>query len=436
MCSTFSIPTNIMSPPETSVDSSSEGEESKGTKRKVSLSNCGVCGTEEAKYKCPACFTHSCSLICVKKHKEKSKCTGVRNKTAFVTLSHFDEMALLSDYRFLEDTGRFADGAHRDLIRVPRASWKVKKLIVNARKMNITLRTLPSTFTKSKENSTIFLHKEKLFLWHLKIMFPQSGAEFSQRRVSHGLTLEHILTPYIHPTESDPVIRQKLKRYVEAPIEDVNVFMKAEGRKANSVRYHKLEIQKSLRDNLSYKILIEYPVLHVALRAHWKDFPLKGPAEVASACEKFATKSQAADQASQDQRRSSPLPNGSQKTDLATAQSSPETEPPQKKRAKTELEEGEIEDSDDEDENTGENTSTSIKICAGANSLVNSMDMNKDGLIDREDDNCITGNKDANTVDDNGDAKESSEVSMAENAMKEPLSIHQSVITPSSPELE
>ncbi|XP_061740038.1 uncharacterized protein znhit6 [Nerophis ophidion] len=431
MCSTCSIPTNIiMSPPETSVHCGSDGEESKGTKRKVSLSNCGVCGTEEAKYKCPACFTHSCSLICVKKHKEKSKCTGVRNKTAFVTLSHFDEMALLSDYRFLEDTGRFADGAHRDLIRVPRASWKVKKLIVNARKMNITLRTLPSTFTKSKENSTIFQHKEKQFLWHLKIMFPQSGTEFSQRRVSDGLTLEHILAPYIHPTESDPVIRQKLKRYVEAPIEDVNVFMKAEGRKANSVRYHKLEIQKSLRDNLSYKILIEYPVLHVALRAHWKDFPLKGPAEVASACEKSATKSQA----SQDQRRSSPLPNGSRNTNLAMAQSSPETEPPQKKRAKTELEEGEIEDSDDEDENTGKNSSTSIKICAGASSLVNSMDMNKDGLIDREDDNCI--NKVANTVDDNGDARESSEVSMAENAMKEPLSIHQSVITPSSPELE
>lgn len=107
------------------------------------------------------------SLQCVKKHKEDVSCSGVRNKTAFVTLSEFDEMALLSgehllpsspnmekmtfieiwiivplfvsetdshvvvcpasvDYRFLEDTGRFADGASRDtLVQVPRTTFKV-----------------------------------------------------------------------------------------------------------------------------------------------------------------------------------------------------------------------------------------------------------------------------------------------------------------------
>ncbi|XP_051929471.1 box C/D snoRNA protein 1-like [Hippocampus zosterae] len=146
-----------MSFEETATESKSQGDEMKGAKRKISLSNCGVCGFGEAKYKCPACLTHSCSLFCVKKHKEESRCSGVRNKTAFLNLSQFDEMTLLSDYRFLEDTGRFAGGAQRDgLLHVRHTSMKAKKLIVNARKMNITLRTLPSTFTKSKENSTIF----------------------------------------------------------------------------------------------------------------------------------------------------------------------------------------------------------------------------------------------------------------------------------------
>lgn len=36
------------------------------------------------------------SLQCVKKHKEDSGCSGIRDKTAFVPLSQFDEMALLS----------------------------------------------------------------------------------------------------------------------------------------------------------------------------------------------------------------------------------------------------------------------------------------------------------------------------------------------------
>ncbi|XP_044056904.1 box C/D snoRNA protein 1 isoform X2 [Siniperca chuatsi] len=279
MCSVIIPTTDIMLTVDSQVESSGPEEELKGTKRKISLSNCGACGSEEAKYRCPACLAHSCSLLCVKKHKEDLGCSGVRNKTAFVTLSQFDEMALLNDYRFLEDTGRFADSATRDnLIRTPRATFKAKRLAANARKMNITLRFLPITFTKSRENSTVFHAKEKLFLWHLKLIFPQSSTEFSQRRVSDKQTLEQILTHYIHPTESDPVTRQKLKMYVHTPFDHVNVFMKAEGRKANSVRYHELDIHRSLRDNLSYKTLIEYPVLHVVLRDHWKDYPLKGPA--------------------------------------------------------------------------------------------------------------------------------------------------------------
>lgn len=36
------------------------------------------------------------SLLCVKKHKEDSGCSGVRNKTAFVALSQFDQMTLLN----------------------------------------------------------------------------------------------------------------------------------------------------------------------------------------------------------------------------------------------------------------------------------------------------------------------------------------------------
>uniref|UniRef100_A0A3Q4N289 Box C/D snoRNA protein 1-like n=1 Tax=Neolamprologus brichardi TaxID=32507 RepID=A0A3Q4N289_NEOBR len=221
------------------------------------------CGSEEAKYRCPACLTHSCSLPCVKKHKEVSGCSGVRNKTAFVTLSQFDEMALLSDYRFLEDTGRFADGATRDnLVQAPRVTVKVSPVLIDLLQIKMCISVSS---------------REKLFLWHLKLIFPQSSSEFTQRRVSDKQTLKQILTAYIHPTESDPVTRQKLKMYVQARFDHVKVFMKVEGRKANSVRYHELDIEKNLRDNLSYKTLIEYPVLHVVLKDHWKDYPLKGP---------------------------------------------------------------------------------------------------------------------------------------------------------------
>ncbi|XP_008332336.1 box C/D snoRNA protein 1 [Cynoglossus semilaevis] len=360
MCDIILPATNVMS-----ADMNDEhDDEPRAIKRKISLSNCVVCQAEEAKYRCPACQTQSCSLSCVKRHKEESGCSGVRDKTAYVALSEFDEMALLSDYRFLEDTGRFADGASRDkIVKVPHSTFKAKKLANFARKMNITLRFLPITFSKSRENSTIFVLKEKRFLWHLKLLFPQSSSEFSQRRVADGQTLEQILSDYIHPTESDPVTRQKLKVYVQFPFDHLKVFMKVEGRKANSLRYHELDLKKSLRDNLSYKILIEYPVLHVVLKEHWKDFPQRGPADATSARKDVAVDGKTVDatRSSPCQQQETPVPNIW--TETPKTKSSPEVEPPQKKRAKTEsqgeeIEEGEISDSSDEDEDGNEEKTT------------------------------------------------------------------------------
>ena len=46
-------------------------------------------------YQFPPLFV-SHSLMCVKKHKEESGCSGLRDKTAFVALSKFDEMNLLN----------------------------------------------------------------------------------------------------------------------------------------------------------------------------------------------------------------------------------------------------------------------------------------------------------------------------------------------------
>uniref|UniRef100_A0A4W6FNP2 Box C/D snoRNA protein 1 n=1 Tax=Lates calcarifer TaxID=8187 RepID=A0A4W6FNP2_LATCA len=411
MCSVILPKTDIMSAEESREEiSGQEEEEQRGTKRKISLSNCGVCGSEEAKYRCPGCLTHSCSMLCVKKHKDDSGCSGVRDKTAFVRLSQFDEMALLSDYRFLEDTGRFADGTTRDsLIRAPRTTMKAKKLAASARKMNITLRLLPITFTKSKENSTFFHTKEKRFMWHLKLIFPQSSTEFSQRRVSDRQTLEQILTPYIHPTESDPVTRQK---------------------------YHELDMQKSLRDNLSYKTLIEYPVLHIVLREHWKDYPLKGPAAPASARSSFATKSEGVNQEKEDVTQISPYcATGGTNIWTGTPETRSGVEPPQEKRAKKksveeEVEEGEIlgssEEDNEEEEGNAEEITPCDNSCGAAKHPARDMQVIKDELGDSVDINADDGvnkpsdsrrdrsiNEDiTGSTDDNSAAAESAEVSM------------------------
>lgn len=57
---------------------------------------CAVCKKGEAKYRCPRCLIRSCSLPCVKRHKEDVNCNGVREKTNFVKISGFEDLNLLS----------------------------------------------------------------------------------------------------------------------------------------------------------------------------------------------------------------------------------------------------------------------------------------------------------------------------------------------------
>ncbi|EPQ12910.1 Box C/D snoRNA protein 1 [Myotis brandtii] len=242
-----------------------------GSKRKLAMSRCETCGTEEAKYRCPRCMRHSCSLPCVKKHKAELTCNGVRDKTAYVSLQQFTEMDLLSDYRFLEDVARTADHISRDALLKRSLSNKHMCFIKNrARRQGINLKLLPNGFTKRKENSTFFDKKKQQFCWHVKLQFPQSQAVYIEKRVPDDKTINEILATYIDPEKSDPVIRQRLKAYIRSQT-GVQILMKVENMQQNLVRYYELDPHKSLLDNLRNKVIIEYPTLHVVLKESSKD---------------------------------------------------------------------------------------------------------------------------------------------------------------------
>ncbi|XP_073499653.1 box C/D snoRNA protein 1 [Phyllobates terribilis] len=247
-------------------------------KRKMSGYSCETCGSDEAKYKCPLCLKYSCSLPCVKKHKVDVACSGVRDKTAFVPLSTFSDLHLLSDYRFLEDAGRVADAAMRDAMLTRQSTAKFLNYMKNrARKQDIDLRLLPIGFSKRKANSTFFHKKEQRFYWQLQLQFPQSQAEYTEKRVPDSKTLNEILKTYIDPAESDPIIRQRLREYMKSP-SDVKVLMMAERKAPGPDRYYELDSSKSLLENLRHKTVIEYPTLYVALKDFTKDFLLVGQA--------------------------------------------------------------------------------------------------------------------------------------------------------------
>ncbi|XP_004369177.1 box C/D snoRNA protein 1 [Trichechus manatus latirostris] len=240
-------------------------------KRKLAMSRCETCGTEEAKYRCPRCMRYSCSLPCVKKHKAELTCNGVRDKTAFVSIQQFTEMNLLSDYRFLEDVARTADYISRDtFLKRPTGNKHMYYLKNRARRQGIYLKLLPNGFTKRKENSTFFDKKNQQFYWHVKLLFPQSQAVYIEKRVPDNKTINDILRTYIDPEKSDPVIRQRLKAYIRSQT-GVQILMKVECVQQNLVSYYELDPCRSLLDNLKNKVIIEYPTLHVVLRGSSTD---------------------------------------------------------------------------------------------------------------------------------------------------------------------
>ncbi|XP_051955320.1 box C/D snoRNA protein 1 isoform X1 [Xyrauchen texanus] len=249
------------------------GDEPRGVKRKIALSSCEICGSEEAKYRCPNCMKHTCSLACVKQHKMLSGCRGVREKAAFVPIAQFNEINMLNDYRFLEDTDRLRQRSNRDaLLHASRQHPKEGKWMMRkARAAKVTLKFLPKMFSKHRENRTIFRKADGRLHWHLKIHFPQSNAVYSER-FPDNTQLIQILSGFIHPSASDPIKRQKLKVYVHAPQEDIRVFMKSEETQPNSLRYLELAPKKSLGENLMYKTVVEYPELFVVLKQHSQEY--------------------------------------------------------------------------------------------------------------------------------------------------------------------
>lgn len=70
-------------------------------------------------YKCPACTRKYCSVKCCNDHKTKFECSGLRNKTPYISLAKFDQSQFLDDYFFLE-------GINEDLERSQR---KIKNII-------------------------------------------------------------------------------------------------------------------------------------------------------------------------------------------------------------------------------------------------------------------------------------------------------------------
>ncbi|VEL29568.1 unnamed protein product [Protopolystoma xenopodis] len=79
---------------------------------------CSVCLDKTSKYKCPRCYTQTCSLECCLLHKDRAHCTGKRDVTEYVRKDEYRYRHFISDYRLLEEIDRANASRERNLLMI------------------------------------------------------------------------------------------------------------------------------------------------------------------------------------------------------------------------------------------------------------------------------------------------------------------------------
>lgn len=218
----------------------------------------------------------TCSLACTKAHKQEKACTGKRSRTEMVTLSDFTERQLLSDYKFLEEAARLHDVAQRS--EAPRPARQLplglQNFVDEAQRRGIKYELLPPGMQRRKQNSSRFDRRSRTIFWHIHWHFPAAKESVHDLKVSEQTPLKQILQQHISLAPGNSVKRHALRLYVEAGLENLQILMKKEHCPANKSEFHQLDIDKFLRQQLSGKAVVEFPVLIVLLPEEEKKYSI------------------------------------------------------------------------------------------------------------------------------------------------------------------
>ncbi|XP_065364453.1 box C/D snoRNA protein 1 [Calliphora vicina] len=237
------------------------------------LGKCEVCAGQEARYTCPKCEVKTCCLDCVRIHKKELNCDGIRDRTKFIPLKQMTKMDFMSDYYFLEECTRYVEDRKTDQIKKYTRYNRDLPMHLNrlrnaAKERNITLKILLQNFARHKENTTFFDWRTKKIWWRLKWVFVNAGNLcYTDEKCLEEKYLRDLLKKYVDKDSSvaDNVPeKRKLEYYQSKGVQNLKVLLKAEGIKRCKDRYYLLDVNKTLKDNLSGKTLVEYPWLYVS----------------------------------------------------------------------------------------------------------------------------------------------------------------------------
>lgn len=180
----------------------------------------------------------------------------------------------MNDYYFLEECIKFVkDKKHKKSIhKVYRGvSGKFQKLKKEALDRNTRLYFMVDELQKRKENQSEFDTFKHTIYWHCEFYFVNADNLMVTRKFSEKENLSDILLTFLNETENES-LKKSLEFYKSSGIKKIDILLKAEGLKGS--KFFKLDLHKTLKKNLTKKILIEYPVFYVVLNHMSGDFDI------------------------------------------------------------------------------------------------------------------------------------------------------------------
>lgn len=136
---------------------------------------CEICLEKESKYCCPSCERRTCSLACVREHKVKFDCEGLKGRPTAPEASHgpekYSQDLFMKDYAFLEGVSTYTGQLEHNEPKIDAGDVRKEKTaefkkIQKVAKM-MELRMLPSEFSRSKKNRTHLIVKDVNSIVHL-----------------------------------------------------------------------------------------------------------------------------------------------------------------------------------------------------------------------------------------------------------------------------
>lgn len=290
---------------------------------------CEICWAVPGKYKCPACERRTCSVECVKKHKEQYECTGKRPRTEpAAPVNAFTSHIIMRDFGFLEEVDFAIDRAGRDIQHqsqelqlYQRKASQRRQALLDAcawpsRRINLVFAPAALSLARSNTSKVVGLTdgkqknrkhgkggkaangkgkdtKEAIpsIYWRVDWHFGKSDQVITDRGLLENEKLDVALHRFLDNTWQLKATRHLILPYAEAGIDQLEVFLhqptpptasssssdslcREDGASADDTTagsdvkrepFFRCTKTASLQDNLVGRTIVEFPVLHVAL---------------------------------------------------------------------------------------------------------------------------------------------------------------------------